>query len=100
VGFRTKLLRDIGGFDEALRISQDYRPDPRVSEKARTIVHIPEILYRWRIHGSSAGYRKRDEVMATSKAVLHATWTDVERKERPRGPSFNLFDVRYPLGTA
>ena len=99
VGFRTKLLRDIGGFDEALRISQDYDLILRVSEQARTVVHLPEILYRWRIHGSSAGYRKRDEVMATSKAVLqrHLERCGVEGTVH-EGPSFNLFDVRYPLG--
>src|SRR5439155_26222890 len=70
VGFRTKLLREVGAFDESLDISQDYDLVLRVVEEARTIVHIPEILYRWRIHGSSAGIRKMDKVMETSRAVL------------------------------
>ena len=98
VGFRTKLLRDIGGFDESLNISQDYDLILRASEEARTIVHIPELLYRWRIHGKSAGIQKQDKVMATSRAVLqrHLERCGVKGTVE-EGPSFNLFDVRYPL---
>lgn len=101
VGFRTQLLRSIGGFDESLRISQDYDLILRVVEKARTIVHIPEILYQWRLHASSAGTQRMEEVMQTSKAVLQR---HLERSGEPgtvnEGSSFNLFDVRYPLGPA
>ena len=97
-GFRTQVLRDIGGFDESLPISQDYDLILRAIEKARSIVHIPEILYQWRILPSSAGEQKMHDVMATSKALLqrhldrcaeHGTVSD--------GAGFNLFDTRYPL---
>jgi GT2 family glycosyltransferase len=98
VGFRTQLLRELGGFDESLRISQDYDLILRVAEKARTIVHIPEILYQWRLHASSAGTQRMDEVMRTSKAVLQR---HLERSGETGtvhdGVSFNLFEVRYPL---
>jgi GT2 family glycosyltransferase/glycosyltransferase involved in cell wall biosynthesis len=101
VGFRTQLLRSIGGFDESLRISQDYDLILRVAEKARTIVHIPEILYQWRLHAGSAGRQRMDEVMRTSKAVLQR---HLERSGETGtvhdGSSFNLFDVRYPLDPA
>ena len=70
VGFRTQLLRDLGGFDESLRISQDYDLITRVVEKARAIVHIPEILYQWRVHANSTGHQKMHEVMETSSALL------------------------------
>lgn len=98
VGFRTRLLREIGGFDESLRISQDYDLILRVAEKARTIVHIPEILYQWRLHGKSAGTQRMDEVMRTSKGVLQR---HLERSGQAGtvgdGSGFNYFDVRYPL---
>ena len=99
VGFRTQLLRDIGGFDEHLRISQDYDLILRATEKARTIVHIPELLYQWRLHGDSAGNQKMLEVMETSRAVLlrHLERCG-ERGNVNDGTDFNLFDVRYPLG--
>lgn len=99
VGFRTQLLRDIGGFDESLRVSQDYDLITRVVEKARNIVHIPEILYQWRIHSNSAGHQKMHEVMKISSALLQRhldrSGTDAKVHE---GPGFNFFDVRYALG--
>ena len=98
LGFRTKLLRDIGGFDESLKISQDYDLILRATENAKLIVHIPEILYQWRIIPSSAGEQKMHEVMATSKSVLQ------RHLDRCRdggvvsdGAGFNLFDARYRL---
>lgn len=100
VGFRTALLRRLGGFDENLRISQDYDLILRVTEHARRIVHIPEILYRWRIHDTSAGHARMSEVMETSKRILRR---HLERRgekgEVNDGPSFNFFETRYPLGS-
>ncbi|HZZ94226.1 MAG TPA: glycosyltransferase [Usitatibacter sp.] len=97
-GFRTQLLRDIGGFSEELAISQDYDLILRATEKAKAIVHIPEILYRWRIHEQSAGTAKMGQVMETSRAVLRG---HLERSGLAgtvhAGESFNLFDTRYPV---
>ncbi len=98
VGFKPGLLRRIGGVDENLRISQDYDLILRASEQAKTIVHIPEMLYRWRIHGNSAGHRMIGQVMQTSRAILQRHLQRCgEAGEVHDGPSFNYFDVRYPL---
>jgi GT2 family glycosyltransferase/glycosyltransferase involved in cell wall biosynthesis len=98
VGFRTALLREIGGFDEQLRISQDYDLILRAAEKARTVVHVPEILYQWRQHNESAGTRRKEEVMEVSKALLRR---HLERSGEhgvvQDAASFNLFDIRYSL---
>lgn len=96
--FRTELLRRIGGFDERLTISQDYDLVLRAVEQAKSIVHIPEVLYRWRTHDDSTGHRKQNEVMDTSKRVLarHLERCGV-KAEVSDGRIFNFFDVRYPL---
>ena len=53
---RTALVREVGGFRSAFDGSQDHDLVLRVSERARRIVHIPEVLYHWRIiPGSAAG---------------------------------------------
>ena len=98
VGFRTALLRALGGFDEQLKISQDYDLILRASEQAQTIVHLPEILYQWRTHTSSAGHDRANEVMTASTAVLqrHLQRCDVEGTVGA-GKSFNFFETRYPL---
>lgn len=99
VGFRTALLRDLGGFDEQLRISQDYDLILRVSERARTIVHIPEILYQWRTHTASAGHEKMAQVMETSTHILqrHLDRSGIAGTAKP-GVSFNFFQAHHHIG--
>jgi GT2 family glycosyltransferase len=97
-GFRTALLRELGGFDEGLAISQDYDLFLRATEKAGRIVHIPEILYRWRIHETSSGHARMQEVMATSRAVLQRHLDRCgEDGWIEDGPGFNFFSTRYRL---
>lgn len=98
VAFRTSLLREIGGWNPELSISQDYDLILRATEKARTIAHIPEILYRWRIHSASSGIARQGLVMDTSKAILrrHLERAGVQGTVED-GASFNFFSVRYPL---
>jgi GT2 family glycosyltransferase len=53
---RTELVRSLGGFLEGYDGAQDYDLVLRVTEVARRIEHIPEVLYHWRIiPGSTAG---------------------------------------------
>lgn len=53
---RTELVRRVGAFRAGFDGSQDHDLALRVTEQARAIVHIPEILYHWRVvPGSAAG---------------------------------------------
>ena len=51
--YRRELLNEIGGVRFGFDGSQDYDLILRASERARKIVHIPEVLYHWRIHSGS-----------------------------------------------
>lgn len=52
---RTALVREVGGFREGFDGSQDHDLVLRVTERAREVAHIPEVLYHWRaIPGSAA----------------------------------------------
>ncbi len=52
---RRSLFEQVGGFRPGFEGSQDYDLVLRVSEQARRIVHIPEVLYHWRaVQGSTA----------------------------------------------
>ena len=54
--FRKTLLDDIGGFRPGFDGSQDYDLILRAIERARLVVHIPEVLYHWRVvPGSTSG---------------------------------------------
>jgi glycosyltransferase involved in cell wall biosynthesis len=50
---RTSLVREVGGFRSEFDGSQDHDLVLRVTERARTIAHIPRVLYRWRSHKNS-----------------------------------------------
>ncbi len=53
---RRALVEKVGGFREEFEGSQDFDLVFRVTELARRIVHIPIVLYGWRIiEGSAAG---------------------------------------------
>lgn len=50
---RTSILRDIGGFRKGCEGAQDWDLFIRITEKTSKIVHIPKLLYSWRIHETS-----------------------------------------------
>lgn len=47
--FRATLVHEVGGFREGFDGSQDWDLVLRVTERARRVVHIPEVLYHWRV---------------------------------------------------
>ena len=52
---RTSVFWDVGGFHEGIDGSQDFDLFLRVTEVARSVEHIPKILYHWRmVPGSTA----------------------------------------------
>jgi O-antigen biosynthesis protein len=51
---RASVVREVGGFHEGFDGSQDHDLVLRVSERARRVVHVPEVLYHWRILPGSA----------------------------------------------
>lgn len=51
--FSAELLAQVGEFRSECDGSQDYDLMLRLTEKAKCIVHIPEVLYYWRSHAGS-----------------------------------------------
>ena len=56
--YKTALLRDIGGFRIGLEGAQDYDLALRCIERLEPgqIIHIPRVLYHWRIHAESTAH--------------------------------------------
>ena len=61
---RKKIMDDIGGFKLDYNGSQDYDLFLRIIEYTNKIIHIPKILYHWRVHPGS--------VAASSSAKTYA----------------------------
>jgi len=54
--FRRSLAEAAGGFDPEFEGSQDWDMVLKVTERARAVVHVPRVLYHWRmLEGSTAG---------------------------------------------
>lgn len=72
--YKLALVKEIGGFRSGFEGAQDYDLALRCAEKLQRsqIVHIPRILYHWRIHSGStamAGQEKPYAALAGVKAL-------------------------------
>ncbi len=53
---RRRLVEEVGGFDPDFEGAQDWDLVLKVTERARQVVHVPEVLYHWRtLETSTAG---------------------------------------------
>jgi GT2 family glycosyltransferase len=76
--FRRSLVDELGGFRTGLDGAQDWDLALRVSERARRIVHVRELLYHWRaLSTSSAG--RADAKPWAHQASRQAVREHVER---------------------
>ena len=50
---RRTLVEEVGGFHEGFEGSQDWDLVLRVTERARQVVHVPHVLYHWRMLATS-----------------------------------------------
>ncbi len=50
---RTTIMHKVGGFRKGYEGAQDWDLFIRISEITHNIVHIPKMLYSWRIHAAS-----------------------------------------------
>ena len=55
---RRELVTRVGGFRAGFDGAQDYDLVLRATEQARRVVHIPAVLYHWRMHAASTASNK------------------------------------------
>jgi GT2 family glycosyltransferase len=98
--YRTSLVREVGGFRPEFDSAQDYDLALRVIEKARQVVHVPDVLYHWRLlpNSTASGVAAKPHAHA---AALRALEEHLQRTERPGyaqvGPSAGLSFVRFAI---
>lgn len=98
--YRTRPVREVGGFRPGYEGAQDYDLVLRLTEKTDKIAHLPYILYHWRrVPGSTAlrydqkGYADAAARRALTDAVARRGWdAEVEPGLIP-----SLFRVRRRL---
>lgn len=100
-GYRTDLLREIGGFRTGFEGSQDYDIALRVIERIteEEIRHIPRILYHWRAIRGSVAFSGDEKPYAHARAreALREHFARTGKKAAVERSEFNLHRVRYDL---
>lgn len=97
----SKNLADrVGGFDGAYNGAQDYDFILRCTEQAEGIVHIPRILYHWRVHKASTADNPASKMYAFD-AGKRAIEAHLKRCMEPGTVShtkdLGFYKVKYPV---
>ena len=99
--YSRELLDAVGHYRSECDGSQDHDMVLRMSEKAKKIAHIPQILYFWRVHkGSvSAGVETKSyAITAGHRAVADQLERCGERGEVDSIPPYpSLYKVEHPI---
>ncbi|MFO0801758.1 MAG: glycosyltransferase family 2 protein [Gemmataceae bacterium] len=97
---KKSLFDSIGGFRTGFDGSQDYDLVLRASEAARQIVHVPQVLYHWRMHAASTAFAKGTKnyaYEAGKKAVSeHLARLGIDGSVHD-GPILGTYQVIYHL---
>ena len=100
--YRTKLVLDLGGLREGFEGAQDYDLALRCLERIdpMQIVHIPRVLYHWRIHPASTASGRADKPYALD-AGAKAINEHLQRRGSDGGVEplmdLRMYRVRYRL---
>ena len=93
-------MDELGGFRDEYNGAQDYDIILRATEKAEKIVHIPKILYHWRVHENSTAQdigAKQYAIDAGKKAIE----AHIERNNMPGEVTSldgkSIYRVRYEV---
>lgn len=78
--------------DSSVNAAQDYDLTLKVAEIARSICHVPELLYHWRVHQASTALNRDSKPYA-----LEAGRLAVEGHVRRVGPKGDVWLGAYPF---
>ena len=99
---RRSLVEQVGGFRPGFDGSQDYDLVLRASAAARQIVHVPHVLYHWRMHAQSTALVKGSKNYAfdAGKRAVdeHLRRLGVDASVHD-GPVLGTYQVIYHLRT-
>jgi GT2 family glycosyltransferase/SAM-dependent methyltransferase len=98
--YRTSLVREIGGFRPALDGAQDYDMVLRLIERTDQIVHVPDVLYHWRLlpQSTAAGVAAKPHAHAAGLRALQEHLARTGRDGAASvGPSAGLNFVRFAV---
>lgn len=100
--FRTDVVRSIGGFRPGYEGSQDWDLVLRVLDQTNgsPVVHIPHVLYHWRLHAGSTSLTQSAKPYAAeagTRAVTDYLESRGEKADVARDPATGWHRILWPL---
>ena len=99
--FKKDLMDKLGGFNSEFDGSQDYDLILRATEQAKHIVHIPKILYNWRISSTSvaSGAAAKPYAYEAAKRAILASIKrhGIQGAKVEDSRIIGLYKVTYPV---
>ena len=99
--FKKELMDKLGGEKSEFDGSQDYDLILRMSETTKNIVHIPKILYHWRVHENStakAGDTAKPYAYEAGVKVVQAHIDRLGLKGKVKhGETLGMYRVKYEV---
>ncbi len=99
--FKASLIDIVGGFRKEFDGSQDHDLVLRLTEKAEKIVHIPKILYHWRVSDASVAsdpYAKPYTITAGINAVSeHLERCGIKGTVESTTIHPNIYRIKYDI---
>jgi GT2 family glycosyltransferase len=94
--YRRAFLDEVGGCRSAFDGAQDWDLALRATARACRVVHIPQVLYHWRMNGSSAGaaFNRLCHERGRRACAEHLRQRNVDA-EVADGPFPCSFHIRY-----
>lgn len=97
---KKELLNKIGCLRDGFEGSQDYDLFLRATEIARNIIHIPKILYHWRVHSNSTAMNPASKLYAYEAGVKaleeHLVRIGVKGKVTI-GQFYGIYNINYKI---
>ena len=100
---RKSIVEKTGGFREEFDGAQDHDFILRTTETARQTVHIPKVLYHWRIHLGSTSSNPESKLYAFEagkkavKAHYERMWPQIEIEKVEDGISLGIYHTVFKV---
>ena len=97
-----ELLDQVGGINKEYDGAQDYDFILRCTELADNVIHIPKVLYHWRVHerSTAAGAGSKDYAIDAGKCAIESHLQRMgENGKVVVTPYFGFYRIEYGINT-
>lgn len=99
--FKKELMDKLGGFKDEYNGAQDFDIIIRATENTKNIIHIPKVLYHWRVHPNSTAMVSESKPYAYEAGIKviqdHLARQNLKAKVSHGGDIKGVYEVEYEV---